>query len=131
MGLKCGGVGLNLTAANRVYSLDPWWNSAMEHQAFARVIRLGQEKMVRRYRIMIAGSVDVRIELLQRSKASEVTAAMRDDKKYTATLTLDQLQQFFPNQPAIRGDKREDDVSAVDNTYFQRTLDRARKRRRI
>ncbi|CAG8437364.1 3442_t:CDS:2 [Ambispora gerdemannii] len=66
--LKCGGVGLNLTTANRVIMLDPWWNPAMENQAIDRVHRIGQEKDVEVHRIIIPNTIEQRILDLQDKK---------------------------------------------------------------
>ena len=56
--LKAGGVGLNLTAANYVFIMDPWWNPAVENQAIDRAYRIGQNKKVTVYRPLIKGSVE-------------------------------------------------------------------------
>lgn len=56
--LKCGGLGLNLTAANRVICLDPWWNVAVENQAFARVYRIGQVQETKFLRLVVKNSID-------------------------------------------------------------------------
>ena len=90
--------------ANHVYSIDPWWNNAMEDQAFGRALRLGQEKTVHRYRVMASGTVDVKIELLQRRKAENVSLAMRDDKRYTAKLSNGNLEFLLQNESVISGD---------------------------
>lgn len=56
--LKAGGLGLNLTMASRVLLLDPWWNSAVEQQAFARVFRIGQVKETHLVRLVITNTID-------------------------------------------------------------------------
>jgi SNF2 family DNA or RNA helicase len=66
--LKAGGVGLNLTAADHVFLFDPWWNPAVEEQAFDRAHRIGQEKPVFVYRLVAADTVEERILDLQREK---------------------------------------------------------------
>jgi SNF2 family DNA or RNA helicase len=66
--LKAGGVGLNLTAADHVFLFDPWWNPAVEEQAFDRAHRIGQEKPVFVYRLVAADTVEERILELQREK---------------------------------------------------------------
>ena len=60
LSLKAGGVGLNLTAATRVYLLDPWWNPAVEEQAINRIHRIGQRYPVRVKHFMMSDSVEVR-----------------------------------------------------------------------
>jgi SNF2 family DNA or RNA helicase len=66
--LKAGGVGLNLTAADHVFLFDPWWNPAVEEQAFDRAHRIGQDKPVFVYRLVAADTVEERILALQREK---------------------------------------------------------------
>jgi SNF2 family DNA or RNA helicase len=68
--LKAGGVGLNLTAADHVFLFDPWWNPAVEEQAFDRAHRIGQERPVFVYRLVAADTVEERILDLQREKRS-------------------------------------------------------------
>lgn len=58
MSLKCGGLGLNIVAASRVLLLDPWWNDAIEQQAFCRVFRIGQVNETRLTRLCIKNSMD-------------------------------------------------------------------------
>jgi SNF2 family DNA or RNA helicase len=67
--LKAGGVGLNLTAADVVIHYDPWWNPAVENQATDRAHRLGQDKAVFVYKLVVAGSIEERILALQERKA--------------------------------------------------------------
>ncbi|EMD34880.1 hypothetical protein CERSUDRAFT_86316 [Gelatoporia subvermispora B] len=68
MSLKCGGVGLNLTRANRVISLDLGWSEAVESQAFDRVHRLGQTRASHIYRLVISDTVEDRVLALQERK---------------------------------------------------------------
>ncbi|MGO3110098.1 MAG: DEAD/DEAH box helicase, partial [Sphingobacterium sp.] len=63
--LKAGGTGLNLTAANYVYILDPWWNPAAEAQAIDRCYRIGQQKHVNAYKVVCRDSVEEKILALQ------------------------------------------------------------------
>ncbi|TAN49705.1 MAG: DEAD/DEAH box helicase [Methylococcaceae bacterium] len=67
--LKAGGVGLNLTAADTVIHYDPWWNPAAENQATDRAHRIGQEKSVFVYKLVVAGSIEEKILALQDKKA--------------------------------------------------------------
>ena len=60
-GLKCGGQGLNLTCANRVISVDLWWNHSVEQQAFGRVFRIGQLKNTYLHRMVVNHTVDSRL----------------------------------------------------------------------
>ena len=65
LSIKAGGVGLNLTEANHVFLLDPWWNPAVEQQAFDRCHRIGQKKEVHIHRLYIEGTVEERLIALQ------------------------------------------------------------------
>jgi superfamily II DNA or RNA helicase len=66
--LKAGGTGLNLTAADHVFLFDPWWNPAVEEQAFDRAHRIGQDKPVFVYRLIASDTVEERILALQAEK---------------------------------------------------------------
>jgi superfamily II DNA or RNA helicase len=68
--LKAGGVGLNLTAADYVFIIDPWWNPAAEEQAIARSHRIGQDKPVFVYRFITSDTLEEKIQKLQSKKAS-------------------------------------------------------------
>ncbi|CAN7389072.1 DEAD/DEAH box helicase [Acidovorax sp. LjRoot129] len=68
--LKAGGLGLNLTAADTVIHLDPWWNPAVEEQATARVHRIGQDQPVFVYKLVVEGSIEERMLELQARKAA-------------------------------------------------------------
>jgi SNF2 family DNA or RNA helicase len=67
--LKAGGVGLNLTAADYVFILDPWWNPASEMQALNRAHRIGQQKSVFVYRYITSNSIEEKIVKLQEKKS--------------------------------------------------------------
>ena len=67
--LKAGGTGLNLTAADTVIHLDPWWNPAVEEQATARAHRIGQDQPVFVYKLVVQGSIEERMLELQARKA--------------------------------------------------------------
>jgi len=66
--LKAGGTGLNLTAADTVIHYDPWWNPAVEDQATDRAHRIGQDKPVFVYRLIVGGSVEEKMLALQARK---------------------------------------------------------------
>jgi superfamily II DNA or RNA helicase len=74
--LKAGGTGLNLTAADHVFLLDPWWNPAVEDQAADRAHRIGQDKPVMVYRLVAKDTVEERILALQERKRSIAEAAL-------------------------------------------------------
>ncbi len=68
LSLKAGGVGLNLTAADYVFILDPWWNPAVEAQAIDRAHRIGQSKRVFVYRLVCRDTVEEKVAALQKTK---------------------------------------------------------------
>ena len=74
--LKAGGVGLNLTAARRVFLLDPWFNPAAEDQAMERVHRLGQAHPVIVTRFIVRGSVEEKMLALQERKRAMCNATL-------------------------------------------------------
>ncbi|WP_414039577.1 SNF2-related protein [Acidithiobacillus sp. M4-SHS-6] len=81
--LRAGGVGLNLTAADTVIHYDPWWNPAAENQATDRAHRIGQQRRVFVYKLIVAGSIEEKILALQERKAilaSGVLDKARKDK---------------------------------------------------
>jgi len=82
--LKAGGVGINLTAASKVYMLDPWWNPAVEEQAMDRVHRLGQTRDVTVVRFVATDTIEEKMLELQRRKRELARAAF--EKKTAAEL---------------------------------------------
>jgi SNF2 family DNA or RNA helicase len=66
--LKAGGVGLNLTAADHIFILDPWWNPAAEDQAADRAYRIGQDKPVFVYKMIARDTIEERVIALQDQK---------------------------------------------------------------
>jgi len=79
--LKCGGLGLNLTAASQVFMMDPWWNPSAEDQAIDRVHRIGQTKNVVVVKFIVEGSVEERVVELQSKKRQLMEQAFGADKK--------------------------------------------------
>ncbi|MDD5298699.1 MAG: DEAD/DEAH box helicase [Rhodocyclaceae bacterium] len=77
--LKAGGVGLNLTAADTVIHYDPWWNPAVENQATDRAHRIGQDKPVFVYKLIVAGSIEEKILGLQEKKANLADGILSKD----------------------------------------------------
>ena len=77
--LKAGGLGLNLTAAEYVYLLDPWWNPAVEAQAIDRSHRIGQTQHVFAYRLICRGTVEEKILELQQKKRDLADAILSAD----------------------------------------------------
>src|SRR6185437_12895880 len=88
--LKAGGTGLNLTAADHVFLLDPWWNPAVEDQAADRAHRIGQERPVMVYRLVTKDTVEEGILALQERKRGLADAALGESDQAQA-LTRDDL----------------------------------------
>jgi len=90
LSLKAGGTGLNLTAADHVFLVDPWWNPAVEDQAADRTHRIGQDKPVMVYRMVARDTVEERILELQDRKRALADAALADAGG-AAAITRDDL----------------------------------------
>jgi SNF2 family DNA or RNA helicase len=90
--LKAGGLGLNLTAADYVFILDPWWNPAVEAQAVDRAHRIGQKRRVFAYRLIARNTVEEKILELQRDKKKLAEAIISADNSLISRLTADDLQ---------------------------------------
>ena len=93
--LRAGGVGLNLTVANIVLSVDLWWNAAVELQAFDRVHRLGQQKDVFVTRFMVRNTVEQRILAMQNLKLKVAEAAMGEGLGRVGKLSITELMGLF------------------------------------
>ncbi|TFH24283.1 MAG: helicase SNF2 [Myxococcales bacterium] len=90
--LKAGGQGLNLTAADYVYILDPWWNPAVEAQAVDRAHRIGQSRHVFAYRLIASDTVEEKIVELQDSKRALADAIVSGNTGPIASLTAQDIQ---------------------------------------
>jgi len=93
--LKAGGVGLNLTAADYVYIVDPWWNPAVEQQAIDRTHRIGQTKNIFAYRMICKDTVEEKILQLQERKKSLVKEIIADDSGFIKKLTKEDVLYLF------------------------------------
>lgn len=96
--LKAGGVGLNLTVANHLFLLDPWWNSAVQEQAIDRVRRIGQKKHITVTRFVIENSIEDRILTIQAQKDKIIDRALanhRGDRAAPSGLNFKQLCSLF------------------------------------
>jgi len=93
--LKAGGVGLNLTAAEYVFILDPWWNPAVEAQAIDRTHRIGQTKPVFAYRLICEGTVEQRVVELQNRKRKLAEAVVGGEQNLLRSLTRDDLDALL------------------------------------
>jgi superfamily II DNA or RNA helicase len=90
LSLKAGGVGLNLTAADYVVHLDPWWNPAVEQQASDRAHRIGQTRPVTIYKLVLAGSIEERVLSLHASKR-ELIGSVLDGASSAAPIDAESL----------------------------------------
>ena len=93
--LKAGGVGLNLTAAQYVFILDPWWNPAAEQQAINRAHRIGQTQTVFTYKFITRGTIEEKILELQAQKKELAGDIIQSDQQLFKYLTRDDLLQLF------------------------------------
>jgi superfamily II DNA or RNA helicase len=90
--LKAGGLGLNLTAAEYVYLLDPWWNPAVESQAIDRAHRIGQTRQVFAYRIIARDTVEEKVLALQNTKRDLADAIINADNSLIRNLSREDLE---------------------------------------
>ncbi len=90
LSLKAGGVGLNLTAADYVIHLDPWWNPAVEQQASDRAHRIGQTRPVTVYKLVLAGSIEEQILALHGAKR-ELIDQVIGEQATAAAISVDEL----------------------------------------
>ncbi|HEY1068610.1 MAG TPA: DEAD/DEAH box helicase, partial [Pirellulales bacterium] len=90
--LRAGGLGLNLTSADYVFILDPWWNPAVEAQAVDRAHRIGQNRRVFAYRLIAKNTVEEKILLLQNEKRDLADAVVAADQRVLTGLTAEDLQ---------------------------------------
>ena len=88
--LKAGGTGLNLTAADYVIHLDPWWNPAVEDQATDRVHRIGQQRPVTVYRLVTENTVEEKILKLHETKR-DLADSLLDGTDTSGKLSADDL----------------------------------------
>ena len=93
--LKAGGVGLNLTAADYVYLVDPWWNPAAEQQAIDRAHRIGQTKKIFAYKMICKDSVEEKILQLQAKKQALADELVGEEAGFVKKLTRDDVAFLF------------------------------------
>jgi len=93
--LKAGGVGLNLTAADYVFILDPWWNPAVEAQAVDRAHRIGQQRPVFVYKFISQGTVEEKILALQKRKLQLVSDLITTDEAVIKSLTREDIEELL------------------------------------
>jgi SNF2 family DNA or RNA helicase len=93
--LKAGGTGLNLTAADYVYIVDPWWNPAVENQAIDRCYRIGQDKNVFAYRMICRDTVEEKILKLQERKKKVAGDIVQTDENIMKNLSIDDIKDLL------------------------------------
>ena len=99
--LKAGGFGLNLTEADHVFIMDPWWNPAAEQQAVDRIHRIGQEREVHVYRLVAEGTIEEKVMQLKASKAALFDAVVGEGEFASAAVTAEDVRELF----ALPGEK--------------------------
>jgi len=100
--LKAGGVGLNLTAADTVIHMDPWWNPAVEEQATARAHRIGQDQPVFVYKLVVEGSIEERMLELQARKLALAQGVLGHDAAGASKFSEDDLGALLAPLGAIK-----------------------------
>lgn len=90
--LKAGGVGLNLTAADYVYIVDPWWNPAAEQQAIDRTHRIGQTRKIFAYKMICKDTVEEKILKLQEKKKNLADELVSEDAGFVKKLTKEDIE---------------------------------------
>ena len=93
--IKAGGVGLNLTEADYVFILDPWWNPAVEQQAIDRTHRIGQTKNVFIYKFITKDSVEEKILALQNRKRRVAESLITTEESFVKSLTAQDIQDIL------------------------------------
>ncbi len=93
--LKAGGTGLNLTAADYVYLMDPWWNPAVEQQAIDRAHRIGQKNHIFAYKMICKDSVEEKIIQLQDRKKSIAAELVTSDTGFMSSLSKNDIEFLF------------------------------------
>ncbi|MFO0983005.1 MAG: C-terminal helicase domain-containing protein [Planctomycetota bacterium] len=93
--LKAGGIGLNLTAAEYVFLLDPWWNPAVEAQAIDRTHRIGQTRHVFAYRLIARDTVEEKVVELQKEKRDLADAIITESNSLIRDLGKEELEMLL------------------------------------
>ncbi len=93
--LKAGGTGLNITAAEYVLLLDPWWNPAAEQQAINRAHRIGQQNKVIAYKLLTKGTIEEKIYDLQKRKKQLATDLLSTSESMLKNLTEEEIDELF------------------------------------
>ncbi len=95
LGLKAGNAGLNLTAAEYVFLVDPWWNNAVEQQAIDRTHRIGQQKNIFAYKLICIDTIEEKIAVLQQKKKSLSDELIVEEEGFVKQLSEDDINFLF------------------------------------
>jgi superfamily II DNA or RNA helicase len=93
--LKAGGTGLNLSAADTVLHVDPWWNPAVEDQATDRAHRIGQTQVVTSYKLITRGTVEEKILDLQKKKREIIDATVENEEPLMTGLSIEEITSLL------------------------------------
>ncbi|MCK4501010.1 SWF/SNF helicase family protein [Candidatus Babeliales bacterium] len=93
--IKAGGLGLNLTSADYVFIVDPWWNPAVEMQAMDRAHRIGQKKKVFVYKMITENTIEEKILDLQKNKKKLVEDLIVEDEGLLKNINIDEIKKIF------------------------------------
>lgn len=93
--LKAGGTGLNLTEADYVFIIDPWWNPAVENQAIDRCYRIGQTKKVMAYRMICKDTIEEKIVTLQQKKKNVASSIINIDQDEKKSFNINEVKELF------------------------------------
>ena len=94
--LKAGGFGLNLTEADYVFLMDPWWNPASENQAVDRTHRIGQTRTVMVHRLVSANTIEGKVMALKARKAQLFDAVLSDEEEsFSSSLGPDDIRELL------------------------------------
>ena len=95
LSLKAGAYGLNLTEADYVFILDPWWNPSVENQAIDRTHRIGQTKNVFSYKFVTRNSIEEKILKLQKKKLKLSEALIRTEESFVKSLNTQEVAELL------------------------------------
>ena len=115
--LKAGGLGLNLTRADYVFLLDPWWNPAVENQAIDRTHRIGQKNRVIAYRLLMRNTIEEKVRVLQEQKQQMLDDVLGEEA-FSRSLEMKDIKYLFsPDQDL------EEEGQAVDIIETEQWID--------
>jgi len=95
LSLKAGGTGLNLTGADMIIHLDPWWNPAVEDQATDRAYRIGQGNSVQVYKLIARNTIEERIYELQQAKKELIDSVIKPGENFLTKMSEEEIRKLF------------------------------------